>query len=344
MENCCKNNRIFLKPRSDTGCFSQGPSRCDAGLAASQEKPTHRHPVGCCVLGRTPKKWGAPGRHRPSRPRQLMGDMAQPGKKPTKINKTETNRQREGRSEHTGEEGPGWGCFPGGSTANAPPVPTRAAGVGRLDKTILVLFFSRNPRTLLLFHPRGGRSSPSPPAPAMPAPGRLGKSPPRLGSKRPPPPAHIWGHQHQCGGSALQRGVPDDCHPPRLPSRSGHGDATILAVRPPQMPSAARAGELSLAVPCPCAWVPASPPSRPDGVGVTRQRSWDAAGTLLPPGLPASGGRGLLSCPGSGDSASLRPGNPHSSLEQEPSGCGEARLAPAQCSGTPRSQPRHPQP
>lgn len=35
----------------------------------------------------------------------------------------------------------GWGWFPRGSMENAPLLPTRTAGVHKLDKTILVLGF-----------------------------------------------------------------------------------------------------------------------------------------------------------------------------------------------------------
>lgn len=98
--------------------------------------------------------------------------------------------------------------------------------------------------------------------------GGWGRAPARLSSELSPPPRHIWGHRHRFWGSALEKGVPEDCHPPRPPSRSRQGDTMMLPAFPPTPKTrsgsgAARAGEPPPAVPSPHAWVPSSPPYHP---------------------------------------------------------------------------------
>lgn len=172
-----------------------------------------------------------------------------------------------------------------GEHGKCTPVPTRAAGVrqagqnypcARLFRGILEICCSLSAPTVAGAVPLPLRWHQPPPCPRLPHwlcrhRGGWGRAPAWLSSKLSPPPGHIWGHQHQFWGSALEKGVPEDRHPPRLPSHSGHGDSTMLPVFPPPNTrsgsGAARARELPPAVPCPCAWVPSSPPSRPDGVG-----------------------------------------------------------------------------
>lgn len=121
----------------------------------------------------------------------------------------------------------------GGARQTHPRCQRGPLGFASWTKLSLCQAFSRNPGTLLLcFGPCHSRSSPSPPplapatlvpsppTPAAPAPGRWGRAPTRLSSELSPPPRHIWGHRHQFWGSALEKGVPEDCHPPRPPSRS----------------------------------------------------------------------------------------------------------------------------
>lgn len=255
--------------------------------------------------------------------------------------------------EHPGEEGVGWGRFPGGSTANTPPVPTRARRgwqaaqnypCAGLFPGILKLCCSVSAPAIAGAVPLPSAWHQPPLCPRHPHwlcrhRGGWGRAPARLSSELSPPPRHIWGHQHQFWGSALEKGIPEDRHPLHPPSRSGHGDTTMLPAFPPANSwsgsGAARAGEPPPAVPCPHAWVPSSPPSRPAGVGghPLAQPGCVAQppAPCSPSGFSASRDGGLLSSPSSGDSAGLRPGNLRSSpaRSRKPGSCGEARPAPA---------------